>query len=628
MGVVALVIVGLGIGGYAWARQVQSSAEAGKSSVKAGLDALQAGDGAKAQTDFLAAESSFASTQSLVGPAWLIGTPVLGRQLEAVDQLAEVGLEGSKAGQQMAELMLAASRDSSGGVNGLLKVAKPYVLAALDSFDRIAQVMPELTTDGLLPPVASAVTSAQAELAPLKPIFTKADSISTLVRYLLGSDHRFLVLSQNNAELRPTGGFLGSFGLLKVGPSGFKLESYEDIYTLPKDTLLLPKPAGARMGARVLRIQDANWWLDFPTSAQTILNLYDTMKQPKVDGVIAIDLVTIKTLLAEFGPITLKEYGKTITAENMIKTLVVMMEQERVLDGAHRKDALKPLSEELLHRMVSIKQNELVPTGRMVVDLANQKRLQFFVRDAVTQQALVGVGWSGAVDVPADTTDLLGISNAVVWPSKMNMGVHKTIDYNVTLSDSGTAQTQLTLGYQKDFRNVLKVQRQWFGNYLRVYRLDGVELTGWTSKRSMKAADATQLKAEIKPTITVDAMNLPAITAGFGLLPGETRTETYSSSVPSALVAGQAAALPNMPTVATSTGSTVMHYRLLIVKQPDLEENKLTVTVAVPQGWTIAGTKAWHRTSGEAVPVTAADGTVTLSTTLSADTVLDVTVAK
>lgn len=616
LGAVALAVVGVGIAGYSWVHQVQASAESGKASLEAGLHALQSGDPVSAQSNFKAAQDSFTAVHGLLGPDWLKATPGLGRQLQAVDQLAVVGTEGAKAGQQVSALLVAASADSTGGVNAMLRIAKPYVLAALDSFDQIAKLAPQLNTDGLLPPVANAVSSAKDALAPLQPVFARAEDISTFVKYLLGSDHRFLLVSQNNAELRPSGGFMGSFGLLKIGPSGLKLESYSDIYTLPKDTLNLPKPAGARMGGKYFRIQDANWWLDFPTSATTILKLYDHLSppQPQVDGVIAIDLITIKTLLGEFGPITLQEYGKTITSQNMIQTLVVMVEQDLVSTGQHRKDVLQRLSEELLHRMLNILPTELVPTGQLAIDLANQKRIQLFLRDANVQQTAVRVGWAGAIDAPKDTTDLLAVDNAVVWPSKMNIGVHKTIDYQVSLSADGSAQTELTLHYAKDARRLLQVQRQWFGNYLRVYRPSGTTLTGWTSKRSMKPDQPTQQQAEVKPKMVTDALGIPAITAGFGLLPGETRTETYQGAVPNA--------------VTTASGANQLHYRLLIVKQPDLEENQTTVTVTIPSGWTIAGTNAWQRAAGTVLPVTASAGKVTLSTPLAADTILDITMTK
>jgi len=202
-----------------------------------------------------------------------------------------------------------------------------------------------------------------------------------------------------------------------------------------------------------------------------------------------------------------------------------------------------------------------------------------------------------------------------VWPSKMNMGVHKTIDYQVALNADGTAQTQLRLSYAKDARRLLKIQRQWFGDYLRVYRPRGTTLTQWSSTRSASTIPAEAKRAETKPQILTDAFGFPAITAGLGLLAGETRTETYASTVPQAIRPSE-------------TGAKDLHYRLLIVKQPDLEENPTTVSVTIPDGWAIAGANAWQRNSGTALAVASAANKVTVSTPLVEDTVVDIALTK
>ena len=77
-----------------------------------------------------------------------------------------------------------------------------------------------------------------------------------------------------------------------------------------------------------------------------------------------------------------------------------------------------------------------------------------------------------------------------------------------------------------------------------------------------------------------------------------------------------------------ASGSEAKYYRLLLVKQADLEEIPTTVTVTVPQGWTVAGADARRRNSGEAVDVKTTAGTVTLTTELEADTLLDLVLTK
>ncbi|MCE1174252.1 MAG: DUF4012 domain-containing protein [Propionibacteriales bacterium] len=613
--VFVVALIGGGFGAW-WANEVQTAARAGEAAARQGIELLKSGDGAGAQAQLTLAQQQFERTRSLLGPSWLQAVPLAGRQVQAIDQLAQVGAASSSAGAQMAALV-AQTSTSGHKLNDVLKVAKPYLLSAVDSLGTIAAIEPQLSTDGLLPPVADAMRSAQELLAPTKPLLAKSGSVAAFVNYLFAGDHRFVLVSQNSAELRPTGGFMGSYGLVKAGKDGLSLEKYSDIYHLPaKSTLNIPRPPGARMAGGSLTFRDSNWWLDYPTSAETMLKLWDHLSpaQPSADGIVAIDLVTVQTLLREFGPIKVPEYSEPISADNMIPVLSTLIDDTYGLDHAHRKDILKSLSAELLNRMLNIAPAQVLPTAQLMMQLADQKHIQFYVRDAAAQQAILDLGWAGAMAIPSDATDLLGVANAVVWPSKMNFGVHKTIGYQVQLNPSGTADTVLTLGYQKDARQLLKIQRKWFGDYLRVYRPAGTTLTGSTSQRTMKPTKKMPKEVEIPASIAPAELNTTTIINGFSVMPGEKRTQTYNNTVPAAMVIN---------------GSTA-HYRLLMVKQSDLEDSHVTVTINAPAGWTITSSSAAGRYSGTAIPFTATptETQVTLDATLTTDLVLDLTLAK
>ncbi len=611
--VFALALVGGGFGAW-WAYEVQSAARAGEAAARQGIELLKNGDGAGAQAQLTVAQQQFERTRSLLGPSWLQAVPLAGRQVQAIDQLAQVGAASSSAGAQMAALVAQTSQ-SGHKLNDVLKVAKPYLLSAIDSLGTIAAIEPQLSTDGLLPPVADAMRSAQDLLAPAKPLLTKSGSVSTFVNYLFSGDHRFVLVSQNSAELRPTGGFMGSYGLIKAGQDGLSLEKYADIYHLPtQSTVTIPRPPGARMAGGPLTFRDSNWWLDYPTSADVMLKLWDgfTPAQPTADGIVAIDLVTVQTLLREFGPIKVPEYSQPISADNMIPTLITLIDQVNGSDHAHRKDILKSLSAELLHRMLNVTPSQVLPTAQLMMQLGDQKHIQFYVRDAPAQQAITDLGWAGAMAIPSDATDLLGVANAVVWPSKMNFGVHKTIGYQVQLNATGSADAVLTLDYQKDARRLLKIQRKWFGDYLRVYRPAGTTLTGASSHRTMKPTAKMPKEAEIPASITPAELNTTTIINGFTVMPGEKRTQTYNTTVPTAMVV---------------TGDTA-RYRLLIVKQSDLEDSHATVTITAPDGWKITSSSASGRYSGSAIPLTASATQVSLDATVTTDVLVNVTLAK
>jgi len=215
-GIATVALLGTG----AWGWQLQASATSGRSALTEGMSALKSSDLTTARADFTKAQAEFDRSGALAGPVWLQSIPFLGRQLEAVDQLAEIGSEGSSAAIQVSDLMDASKAGGpDGSVNDLIKVAKPYLLSALGSFNRIAAVAPQLSTDGLAPPPPDAVQTMQDTLTPLEPLFAQSDALTTVVNYVLDQDHRFLLVSQNNAELRATGGFMGSMGWVRAGPS-------------------------------------------------------------------------------------------------------------------------------------------------------------------------------------------------------------------------------------------------------------------------------------------------------------------------------------------------------------------------------------------------------------------------
>lgn len=629
-GFAAVALLTLG----AWGWQVESSASAGRTALTEGMTALKSSDLTTARADFSQAQAEFDRSRALVGPDWVQSIPFIGRQVEAVDQLAEIGSEGSSAAIQVIDLMNASKAGGpDGSVNDIIKVAKPYLLSMLESFNHIAAISPQLSTDGLVPPLADAVTTMQDTLAPLDPVFAQSDALTTMVTYLLDQDHRFMLVSQNNAELRATGGFMGSMGWVKAGPSGLKLEKYQNVYSLPwTSTAHVKRPPGARMGSwKNLAFWDANWWLNFPTSTDTMLTIYDglTPKQRSVDGVIAIDLVTVKALLAEFGPIELPAFGKTITAKNMLPTLSRLVTQDLATASVDtRKDILRALSEALLTKIMNVTPDRLVPTAQILAQMANEKHLQFSVRDAKAQAALSTLALGATITPPQGMTDQLGVVNVLNWPSKLNFGMHKSVDYQVSLNESGAATTKLALTYVKDKERLLSVGRDWFGGYLRVYRPAGTTLDAASSRRSMKPVNHQQRSADTKPAMASGELGSAAITQGYSVLLGETRTLTFANTVPNAMVAGAAPVLPAQPATPEAAGDGSFHYRLYVMRQADLENNPISVTVTAPAGWKITGTSAWERYSSTVV-ATATDGSkATLSTPLAADLIMDVTLVK
>ena len=126
----------------------------------------------------------------------------------------------------------------------------------------------------------------------------------------LGADgeRAYLLLAQNNDEIRGAGGFLSSIGTLRLSDgaiAGFDLEdSYRvDNWSKPHDDP--PEPLRRYMELDLLVTRDANWWPDFPTSARRVADLYASERDLPVEAVVAADVHAAARLLETLAPLEL-----------------------------------------------------------------------------------------------------------------------------------------------------------------------------------------------------------------------------------------------------------------------------------------------------------------------------------
>ncbi|MCB0913419.1 MAG: DUF4012 domain-containing protein, partial [Propionibacteriaceae bacterium] len=575
--VAAVVLILLGVWGFSQAKQFEALAKAGKADASAGLKSLAAEDPAAALASFQKATDEFGRARALLGPEWLHGVPWVGRQLAAADDLATIGMEGSSAGAEAVQVLEAAGATSGeGGLNQLLVQARPHLDSALASLVVVAERSDGLTTDGLVPQLADAVTELNGLLDPMRLVLSRSQAMLELERYLFSGEHTFLMVAQNSSELRPTGGFMGTFGMFRFGPGGIALDSFADVYSLPFDTLDEPLPEGGQVNYNHFYFRNTNWWMDFPTSTHMMLKFWANLKQPELDGIIAVDIPLLQALLRVHGPITVPESSEPITAQNAMLLLneVVQYDKSGQASRDDRKLAIVSLVKELFGWLTGLPADQARPVLDALVGAANQKHVQVYFTDPAAQAAIVQTGWSGALAPPEGTTDLVAVSNGVIIPSKANFGVSKTLDYVVVLNPDGSADTTLALGYTKSPQKLLGVPQQWLANYTRVHRLAGTTSAG-------EAVDGF--------TSLVDATGLPTFGQYFRLNPGASKDVTLQSRVPEAVQQGAAATIPGAPEAASTATGDVWHYRLLLAKQADLVETGATVTVTVPEGWAVAG---------------------------------------
>lgn len=291
----------------------------------------------------------------------------------------------------------------------------------------------------------SSILSLQQALPRLQAALTRFRDQTAVVLDLLGSHRaqRYLVLLQDNLELRPTGGFLGSLALVDVtngnvtkltAPGG---GSY-DFKGQLKDRYVSPEPL--HLVNPDWQLQDTNWWPDFPTSAQTTLRFFESSGGPSVDGVIAMTPDLVLDLLRETGPVDLPgEPVTTVTAENFFATVFAA----EAANEERPKQILADLLPVMLDRLFLTASTDKVALLTTFQRALTEKHLLFFFPDAERQAPVARLHWDGAVE--AAPYDYLQVVDTNIGGGKTDGVIDETISHHATISADGTVDVTMTI---------------------------------------------------------------------------------------------------------------------------------------------------------------------------------------
>jgi len=299
-------------------------------------DGLTANDGTTTLDAAGGLRSEVSSAVDLTGdPIWRGAEfiPFIGDDLRAVRQVSIV--LSSVAESAVLPVAQVADRfgvDTFKPVDGVLDLqplvdARPAVDRADSTLTSQLEVAQAIDTSGTVSQVTDAVDQLVDVLGSASAQVDVVARAVDLAPGMLGSDgpRDYLVLFQNNAELRATGGIPGAVALLRVEGGKISLVQQASSGDFPRaDAPVLPLPVetqglyGAITGQY---IQDVNLPPQFPLSAQLAREMWKQQFGTEVDGVLSIDPVALSYLLTATGPVTLPT-GDVLTSDNVVSTLL------------------------------------------------------------------------------------------------------------------------------------------------------------------------------------------------------------------------------------------------------------------------------------------------------------------
>lgn len=255
--------------------------------------------------------------------------------------------------------------------------------------------------------------------------------------------HRVLILLQNNNEIRPTGGFIGSLGFVDFNDGQIENITVRDVYDFDGIGVQRePHPEIALIAGNDWGIRDSNTSPHFPTSAKQAKQFLEEAKGPGVDSVIAIDLEVIRDIMHATGPLYIKEFDLPLNAGNFDLILSYFVESKRFGEKTPKK---------ILQYFVTYLQDamlaKLTPEQMIHIALRNigEKHIQAYSDDPEVQEWFASLGMSGELPEIAPYHDYLSVVNVSIGGNKSDRFMHQALTHETFIGDDGKILNQLTV---------------------------------------------------------------------------------------------------------------------------------------------------------------------------------------
>lgn len=267
-------------------------------------------------------------------------------------------------------------------------------------------------------------------------------AISPLLPDILGYSGKktYLLLFQNNHELRPTGGFIGTVGTLVLSNGKIESLDIEDVYELDGQLTKHVEPHYIirKYLQPHLYLRDSNFDINFEESAQKAAQLYALETQKEVDGVIGINYEVLERILTITGPITIGTLNLTFDQDTAFETIQNEIHKDFFPGSTQKKDVLTALFEKIDDEIMGDPNKTSQFLGLFPL-MMKEKHILFAFKQASIQKIMSSLNLADDI---ADyrildrrtLRDFLFINEANIGSSKVNQYVSREVAYSLDVS--------------------------------------------------------------------------------------------------------------------------------------------------------------------------------------------------
>lgn len=329
-------------------------------------------------------------------------------------------------------------------------------------------------------------------------------------QYLLGmesedgtpSDRNYLVLFQNDKELRPTGGFLTAYSIMKVSNAKFEPVSSDDIYNLdakykpsfPAPEAIVDLIKGPYVLSQNIRLRDLNYSPDYKVAMDLFSTEATKVGMKGIDGIIAVDtslLVNLLDVLGEIGVPGFGNFSTKIEPKCNCPQVIYELESFADIEGPviwdpltgkiilspknmdNRKKIIGPLMNSILANAFAQPKDKIPKLLDAIFKSVVEKHVLFYLYDDTAQKAVEGFGIAGRIkDYQGD---YLHVNDSNLGGRKSNLYVKQEVEQDISVNSEGLIEKTITLTYKNPEKH-----DGWLNsvlpNWVRIYVPEGSTL--------------------------------------------------------------------------------------------------------------------------------------------------------
>lgn len=338
-------------------------------------------------------------------------------------------------GNDLAAGDFAAAQKKYPDLTGYLAVTLTSIEKATLRLEEAYQLMNELPENSFPPDIRVSFVKAKEQLGRVLDISHRILELAPGMLDFLGQRYprKYLILLQNQDEMRPTGGFIGSMIFVTLDNGWIKNLSFKDVYDFDgqlKEKIAPPK--GLSRITKQFGLRDANYWPDFPRSGQEILSLLNKEKGPTVDGVIALNQNLILNLLDITGPVSVKNIKIPFSKDNF--SILISYIVEAKINQEAPKQILSDFIPAFFEKLTKADPGRVLDTVLLFIQ---NKNIVFYSPWPDMQSQAQEYGISGALERSDQNEDYFLISETSNSGNKSDRYIDQHVEHETFISNGG-----------------------------------------------------------------------------------------------------------------------------------------------------------------------------------------------